>query len=95
MILTNEPGIYLEGQYGIRIENMLVVAEAEKTEFGQFMEFETMTYCPIDLAGIDVSMLNPSEKNWINHYHQAVYEALSPSLSAAEKKWLANETREI
>lgn len=95
MILTNEPGIYLEGQYGIRIENMLVVAEAEKTEFGQFMEFETMTYCPIDLAGIDVSMLTASEKDWLNSYHQTVYEVLAPSLSEDEKKWLANETREI
>lgn len=95
MILTNEPGIYLEGKHGIRIENMLVVDEAEKTEFGQFMDFETITYCPIDLEGIDVEALTAAEKDWLNTYHEEVYEKLSPYLDEAEKAWLKKETRSL
>ncbi|MEK4425018.1 aminopeptidase P family protein [Solibacillus sp. FSL K6-1523] len=95
MILTNEPGIYLEGKYGIRIENLMIVAEDEKTEFGQFMNFETITYCPIDLAGIDVEMLTNSEKQWLNNYHQDVYTKLAPYLNEEERGWLMEETKEI
>ena len=95
MILTNEPGIYLEGQYGIRIENMMVVAEAEKTEFGQFMEFETITYCPIDLAGIDKELLTKQEIEWLNDYHQQVYTKLAPYLNEEERVWLQGETQAI
>ncbi|MEC0091224.1 aminopeptidase P family protein [Paenibacillus macquariensis] len=95
MIITNEPGIYLEGKYGIRIENMLIVDEDEKTEFGQFMNFETITYCPIDLAGINKDMLTESEKQWLNNYHQEVYTKLAPYLNEEESGWLREETREI
>lgn len=95
MIITNEPGIYLEGKYGIRIENMMLVVEDEKTEFGQFMKFETITYCPIDLAGINKDMLTESEKQWLNNYHQEVYTKLAPYLNEEESGWLREETREI
>ncbi|MEG0472954.1 MAG: aminopeptidase P family protein [Solibacillus sp.] len=95
MILTNEPGIYLERKYGIRIENLMIVAEDEKTDFGQFMNFETITYCPIDLAGINVEMLTNSEKQWLNNYHQEVYTKLAPYLNEEERGWLMEETKEI
>jgi Xaa-Pro aminopeptidase len=95
MIITNEPGIYLEGKYGIRIENMMLVVEDEKTEFGQFMKFEAITYCPIDLAGINKGMLTESEKQWLNNYHQEVYTKLAPHLNEEERIWLREETREI
>ncbi|QUG41267.1 aminopeptidase P family protein [Psychrobacillus sp. INOP01] len=95
MIITNEPGIYLEGKYGIRIENMMLVVEDEKTEFGQFMKFEAITYCPIDLAGINKDMLTESEKQWLNNYHQEVYTRLAPYLNEEERVWLMEETREI
>lgn len=95
MIITNEPGIYLEGKYGIRIENMMLVVEDEKTEFGQFMKFEAITYCPIDLAGINKDMLTESEKQWLNNYHQEVYTKLAPYLNEEERVWLREETREI
>jgi len=95
MIITNEPGIYLEGKHGIRIENMMLVVEDEKTEFGQFMKFEAITYCPIDLAGINMDMLTESEKQWLNNYHQEVYTKLTPYLNEEERVWLREETREI
>ncbi|ATP39819.1 peptidase M24 [Solibacillus sp. R5-41] len=95
MVITNEPGIYLEGKYGIRIENLMLVVEDEKTEFGQFMKFETITYCPIDLAGINKDMLTESEKQWLNNYHQEVYSKLAPYLNDEESEWLREETREI
>ncbi|MFJ7730635.1 aminopeptidase P family protein [Lysinibacillus sp. NPDC097231] len=95
MIITNEPGIYLEGKYGIRIENMMLVVEDEKTEFGRFMKFEAITYCPIDLAGINKEMLTESEKQWLNNYHQEVYTKLAPYLNEEERVWLREETREI
>ncbi|WP_042199291.1 aminopeptidase P family protein [Paenibacillus camerounensis] len=95
MILTNEPGIYLEGKYGIRTENMMLVTEDEKTEFGQFMRFDTITYCPIDLAGIKIELLTESEKQWLNHYHQEVYTKLAPYLNEEESAWLKEETRGI
>lgn len=95
MVITNEPGIYKEGKHGIRIENTLLVVEDENTEFGQFMRFETISYCPIDLRGIDVALLTDKEKTWINEYHRKVYELLSPSLDGQEKMWLMDRTRAI
>jgi len=95
MVITNEPGIYLEGKYGIRTENMMLVVEDEKTEFGQFMKFEAISYCPIDLAGIHSDMLTESEKQWLNNYHQEVYSKLSPYLNEEEKAWLKEETKAI
>lgn len=95
MVITIEPGIYKEGKYGIRIENMVLVVEDEKTEFGQFMRFEPMTLCPISLKGINPQMLTEQEKEWLNNYHKTVFEKLSPYLDDEEKEWLKENTREI
>lgn len=91
MILTNEPGIYKEGKHGIRTENMMVVRKAEETEFGQFMGFEAVTYCPIDLGGVDQSLLTEEEQTWLDDYNQMIYTTLEPYLDAEEKAWLAQE----
>lgn len=95
MVITNEPGIYKEGKHGVRTENIMLVVEEEKTEFGQFMSFEAITYCPIDLDGIDKDMLTDKEKQWLNDYHKMVYKRLSPYLDEGHKSWLKKETREI
>lgn len=95
MVITNEPGIYKEGKHGIRTENIMLVVEEEKTEFGQFMSFEAITYCPIDLDAIDKDMLTDKEKQWLNDYHKMVYKRLSPYLDEEHKAWLKKETREI
>lgn len=95
MVITNEPGVYKEGRHGIRIENTLLVVEDELTESGQFMRFDVISYCPIDLDGIDANFLTDKEKTWLNNYHKKVYEALSPYLDEEEKEWLKKETREI
>ncbi|MDE6584298.1 MAG: aminopeptidase P family protein, partial [Anaeroplasmataceae bacterium] len=95
MITTNEPGIYLENKYGIRIENEMVCVEKGKNEFGEFLGFETITLAPIDLDAIDTSLLSESEKTWLNQYHKRVYDELSPYLEDEEKEWLKIYTREI
>lgn len=95
MITTVEPGIYLENKYGIRIENELLCVERETNEFGTFLGFETITYAPIDLDPIKVSMLTKEEKDWINTYHQMVYEKLSPLVDKSELEDLAHYTRKI
>ncbi|MDE7212999.1 MAG: aminopeptidase P family protein [Anaeroplasmataceae bacterium] len=95
MITTNEPGIYLENKYGIRIENEMVCVPKGKSEFGEFLGFETITYAPIDLDAIDVNLLNEDEKNWLNQYHKKVYKLISPYLEEEEKEWLKKYTKEI
>lgn len=96
MIITNEPGIYKEGKHGIRIENIMVVTEYKKSEeFGEFYQFEVMSYCPIDLDAIEVSLLNDEEKEWLNNYHEETYNKLSPYLNDEEKKFLREVTRSI
>lgn len=95
MILTNEPGIYKEGKHGIRTENMMLVVKDEETEFGQFMKFEAITYCPIDIDGVNKDMLDENEVTWLNNYNKLVYEKLSPSLNEEEKDWLKQQTKEI
>ena len=95
MVTTDEPGIYLENKYGIRIENELLCVNAGSTEFGDFLKFETITYAPIDLDAIDTSLLDKDEKKWINDYHQMVYEKLSPYMTDNELEFLRNYTREI
>lgn len=95
MILTNEPGIYKEGKHGVRTENMMLVSYAEETEYGQFMRFDAVTYCPIDLEGINKEMLTENEINWLNNYHKDVFEKLASHLNDEEKAWLKEETREI
>ena len=95
MITTDEPGVYLEGKYGIRTENELVCRKAEKNEYGQFMEFENITYAPIDLDGIDPEQMSPREKRMLNDYHKKVYEVLSPYMTEEENEWLKKYTRAI
>lgn len=95
MITTDEPGVYLEGKYGIRTENELVCRKAEKNEYGQFMEFENITYAPIDLDGIDPEQMSPREKQMLNDYHKKVYEVLSPYMTEEENEWLRKYTRAI
>ena len=95
MIVTNEPGAYIEGSHGIRIENELLVKEACETEHGQFLEFETITYAPIDLDGIVKSLLTKEEKEQLNTYHKEVYEKLKPYLTKTEQAFLKEYTKEI
>ncbi|MGL6107523.1 aminopeptidase P family protein [Romboutsia sp.] len=95
MVLTNEPGIYIEGSHGIRIENELEIKYAEKNEYGQFMNFEPVTVAPIDLDAIDPQQMNKAERDYLNKYHKFVYEKVAPSLSAEQKEWLKTYTREI
>lgn len=95
MIVTNEPGAYIEGSHGIRIENELLVKEACETEHGKFLEFETITYAPIDLDGIVKSLLTKEEKEQLNTYHKEVYEKLKPYLTKAEQVFLKEYTKEI
>ncbi|WP_339001267.1 aminopeptidase P family protein [Fusobacterium animalis] len=95
MIVTNEPGAYIEGSHGIRIENELLVKEACETEHGKFLEFETITYAPIDLDGIVKTLLTKEEKQQLNEYHSEVYEKLSPYLNEKEKEFLKEYTKSI
>ena len=95
MITTDEPGVYLEGKYGIRTENELVCKKAEKNEYGQFMEFENITYAPIDLDAIDPDQMSFREKEMLNNYHKKVYEVISPYLTEEENEWLKKYTRAI
>ena len=95
MTVTNEPGIYLEGKFGVRIENTLLIVPAESTAFGDFLKFETLTLAPIDTAPIVLEMLSIEEREWLNNYHRRVYESLSPYLEGNEKEWLRKATLPI
>ena len=95
MITTDEPGIYLEGKYGIRIENEMLCIPKGKTEFGEFLGFETITYTPIDLDCINPDMLTFEEKEWLNNYHQTVFENLSEFFEGEDLEWLKKYTRAI
>jgi len=95
MIVTNEPGVYREGEYGIRIENTMQVVKHTENAFGRFMRFRTMSYCPIDLEGIVPEMLTLDEKKWLNEYHKTVREKLNPHLLPEEREWLASATEEM
>ncbi|MBW6411097.1 aminopeptidase P family protein [Clostridium weizhouense] len=96
MILTNEPGVYRQGKHGIRTENvMLVVKDCINEEFGEFYKFEVMSYCPIDIEGIEKSLLSDEEKIWLNNYHSETYKKLSPYLNEDEKRFLREVTKEI
>ncbi|NFJ51610.1 aminopeptidase P family protein [Clostridium botulinum] len=96
MILTNEPGVYKEGKHGIRTENvMLVTNDIETDEGGEFYKFEVMSYCPIDIEGIDKSLLTEAERKWLDVYHTETYAKLNPYLNDEEKNFLKNATREI
>ena len=95
MITTDEPGLYMEGAYGIRLENELVCRKADKNEFGQFMYFENLTFVPFDLDAVDANQMNETEKRYLNEYHKAVYEKIAPYLTAEEAEWLKTYTRSI
>lgn len=95
MVTTNEPGIYLENKYGIRIENELLCVNKGSSEFGDFLGFETLTIAPIDLDAINPDLLNQEEKEWLNSYHIMVYNTLSEYLDPTEKEWLLKYTRKI
>ena len=95
MTVTDEPGVYLEGRFGVRIENTLLVVKHSETEFGQFLAFEPLTLCPIDKSPIVVKLLTEEERLWLNDYHRMVYEKLSPYLDEEERKWLESQTSSI
>ena len=95
MTVTDEPGLYLEGKFGVRIENTLLIVPSETTPFGKFLKFETLTLAPIDTTPIIQDMLTPEELTWLNNYHHRVYETLSPYLEKNEKKWLEEATRPL
>lgn len=95
MLITNEPGVYRQSQYGIRTENTILVEPYSETEFGKFLRFYTVSFCPIDLEAVDTSMLNNIEKDWLNNYHESVFSKLAPLLNEDEKDWLKINTRNI
>lgn len=95
MIITDEPGIYIEGSHGVRLENEILVRKGVKNEYGQFMYFEIITFIPFDLDAVNVDMLLPHEKQWLNDYHKDVYDKVSPYLEGDEKEWLKEYTRAI
>ena len=88
MTVTDEPGVYLEGRFGVRTENTLLIVPAEETECGRFLQFETLTLCPVDKAPIVREMMLQEEMDWLNQYHQRVFDTLSPHLSPSETDWL-------
>ena len=95
MTVTDEPGIYMEGEFGVRVENTLLITPYMQTQFGEFLQFETLTLCPIDTTPIILSMLSDEEKAWLNDYHQTVYDKISPFLSDEERDWLRTATKKI
>lgn len=95
MITSNEPGVYVEGEFGIRHENEMVVVKGNKNFYGQFMHFETLTFVPFDRKGIDKSLLSEDELAWLNDYHASVYEKISPFLTIEEAEWLKEACRPL
>jgi Xaa-Pro aminopeptidase len=96
MVMSNEPGLYRTNAYGIRTENMMVVAQDSETEYGAFLSFETLTLCYIDTRLVIPSLLSAGEREWLNRYHRMVYEKLSPLLDDAEERaWLKSKTRTL
>lgn len=95
MTVTNEPGLYLSGKFGVRIENTLLIKDYQTTEFGKFLQMESLTLCPIDLTPVDFSMLQPEEIEWLDTYHRDVFEKLSPYLEGEDLEWLREATRPV
>ena len=95
IVITDEPGIYIEGSHGVRLENELLVKEWKKNEYGEFLCFETITYVPMDLDGIKADMMSEEEKRLLNDYHALVYEKIAPHLNEEEREWLKKYTRAI
>ncbi|MFW5687828.1 MAG: aminopeptidase P family protein [Bacteroidota bacterium] len=95
MLQSNEPGFYPEGKYGIRLENLILVVPHIETEYGRFLQFETLTLFPMEMKLIDLDLLTEEEKGWLNRYHRKVFQNLSPKLSPEENQWLLEKTREV
>ena len=95
VITSDEPGIYLENQYGIRIENEILCRKGEENEYGQFMYFEDLTFVPIDLDGVELSQMSELDKERLNEYHAAVFEKLEPYFEGEELTWLRHVTRAV
>ena len=95
MVTSDEPGVYLEGKFGVRCENLILCVKDEKNEFGQFMRFETLTMVPWDLDAVNPDLLSVREKALLNAYHREVYEKISPYLEEEEKAWLREATRAV
>ncbi len=95
MITSNEPGLYIEGEYGIRIENLILSKELPDSGTGRWLEFETLSLFPIDLTLVDSKLLTEAEKSWLNNYHTMVYDRLSPHLTPSEKEWLIGKTQKV
>ena len=95
MTVTDEPGLYLTGKFGVRTENVLLVKESGEGEYGPFLDFEVLTLCPIDTTPIDFRMLTQEETDWLNRYHQHVYDQLASHLDEEERAWLRAATNEI
>lgn len=95
MICSDEPGLYIEGSHGIRTENLIVSKKGEKNQYGQFMEFEFLTFVPIDLDALDVTLMEERDIQYLNEYHRQVYEKISPYLTGEECEWLKAVTRPV
>lgn len=95
MTVTDEPGIYLPGRFGVRIENTMIVEKYKETEFGEFLQFDSLTLCPIDTVPVDKEMLLPEETAWLNSYHRKVYDTIAPHLDDSEREWLKEATKAI
>lgn len=95
MTVTDEPGLYLSGKFGVRIENTLLIKDYQTTEFGKFLQMESLTLCPIDLTPVDFSMLQSEEIEWLDTYHRDVFEKLSPYLEGEDLEWLREATRPV
>ena len=95
MITSNEPGLYRPGRWGIRIENLVCNQSAGESEFGEFLQFETLTLCPIDTRPILLDHLDQTEKDWLNRYHATVRERLAPRLSGDALTWLMTRTEPV
>ncbi len=95
MVLSNEPGVYMDGEYGIRVENMMVVRGGESNAYGRFMDFDVLTYVPLELEAIDAELLDSGQIRWINDYHRQVWETLSPWMEEDARLWLREATRAI
>ncbi|MEG0988341.1 MAG: M24 family metallopeptidase C-terminal domain-containing protein, partial [Clostridium sp.] len=95
MICSDEPGLYFEGEFGVRTENLILCVADEKNKYGQFLRFEFLTFAPIDLEAIDTDFMDEHDLRRLNHYHKEVYAKISPYLTAEEAEWLKHATREI
>ena len=95
MITSNEPGVYLEGKFGIRLENMIVCVKDTENGYGRFLRFEPLTMVPFDLDAIIPEQMSEKEIRWLNAYHKKVYETIAPRLNEQEAEWLKEATREV